>query len=276
MGREIETKLPLQEEQFMQILNLIYRTSLNEKIILTEPALVFKSDEYYSQYKTGAERLSNEPRVIRIRTEKKAELPDINGKTFSEIRALLLQMEGEKSDTSRAFFTIKNKTIENGIELNREDETFIQDPDVLRAFFKGTRFDLWFCKKKIAFGASVKSACAPTPHSAKLAPHSKTLASYNDRDIPIHGGTNVMHREANSNTVGANVIHEQQNPHTDRLAFRLELELVNGLPYVEIEYTGETEIAQHVRAELETLLAGLGLGGAKKDSRSWAEIIGTS
>ena len=54
----------------------------------------------------------------------------------------------------------------------------------------------------------------------------------------------------------------------------LELEKVNGLPYIEIEYTGESFSADEVRVNLEKILTTLGVDPKKRDSRSWPEILG--
>ena len=53
----------------------------------------------------------------------------------------------------------------------------------------------------------------------------------------------------------------------------LELEKVNSLPYIEIEYTEEDLPADQVRAGLEKILLALGVDPKKRDSRSWAEIL---
>ena len=53
----------------------------------------------------------------------------------------------------------------------------------------------------------------------------------------------------------------------------LELEKVNSLPYIEIEYTKEDLPADQVRAGLEKILLALGVDPKKRDSRSWAEIL---
>ena len=60
---------------------------------------------------------------------------------------------------------------------------------------------------------------------------------------------------------------------TRPLEFHLELELVNGLPYIEIEYTKEDETAENVRIALDNLIEQLSLDKSKKDSRSWVQII---
>ena len=53
----------------------------------------------------------------------------------------------------------------------------------------------------------------------------------------------------------------------------LELEKVNFLPYIEIEYTKEDLPADQVRVGLEKILLALGVDPKKRDSRSWAEIL---
>lgn len=53
----------------------------------------------------------------------------------------------------------------------------------------------------------------------------------------------------------------------------LELEKVNSLPYIEIEYTKDDLPADQVRAGLEKILLALGVDPKKRDSRSWAEIL---
>jgi len=59
------------------------------------------------------------------------------------------------------------------------------------------------------------------------------------------------------------------------LEFEAHLELlkVNGLPYIEIEYTKETPEADKVRLLLEKILLVLEIDPEKRDKRSWAEII---
>lgn len=54
----------------------------------------------------------------------------------------------------------------------------------------------------------------------------------------------------------------------------LELEKVNGLPYIEIEYTKENLPAEKVRLMLEKILESLGIDPEKRDGRSWIEIVG--
>ena len=195
MSREIELKVPLSVEQFDRIQKILTQKEQLPSINIRGLSHILKSDEYFSRYHTHEERIkNNELRVIRLRTEN-------DGK-------------GEKS-----FFCIKRKTIENGVEFNSEKETFVENADVLRAFFEASGFIKWFEKKKDAI--SVYATLSEKP------------------DFEAH----------------------------------LELEKVNSLPYIEIEYTKEDFPADQVRAGLEQILLALGVDPKKRDSRSWAEIL---
>lgn len=195
MSREIELKVPLTCEQFGRIEKILTKKDQLPSINIRGLSHILKSDEYFSRYHTHEERIkNNELRVIRLRTE--------NDGT------------GEKS-----FFCIKRKSIENGMEFNSEKETFVEDADVLRAFFEASGFIKWFEKKKDAI--SVYATLSEKP------------------DFEAH----------------------------------LELEKVNSLPYIEIEYTKEDLPADQVRAGLEKILLALGVDPKKRDSRSWAEIL---
>lgn len=195
MSREIELKVPLTCEQFDRIEKILTQKEQLSSINICGLSHILKSDEYFSRYHTHEERIkNNELRVIRIRTENDG--------------------RGEKS-----FFCIKRKTIENGVEFNSEKETFVEDADVLRAFFEASGFIKWFEKKKDAI--SVYATLSEKP------------------DFEAH----------------------------------LELEKVNSLPYIEIEYTKDDLPADQVRAGLEKILLALGVDPKKRDSRSWAEIL---
>ncbi|MBR0100352.1 MAG: hypothetical protein IJP90_11655 [Treponema sp.] len=195
MSREIELKVPLTCEQFDRIQKILTQKEQFSSINIRGLSHILKSDEYFSRYHTHEERIkNNELRVIRLRTEN-----DVTGE--------------------KAFFCIKQKTIENGVEFNSEKETFVEDADVLRAFFEASGFIKWFEKKKDALSVYA------------------TLAE-------------------NSN-----------------FEAHLELEKVNSLPYIEIEYTKEDLPADQVRAGLEQILLAIGVDPKKRDSRSWAEIL---
>ena len=105
MGREIEIKIPLTDEQYDKIFSVITGTeNLTGVKVFGQPEHLIKSDIYFSRYNTREEsKAAGEPQVIRIRSEVAA---------------------GNKTN-ERSFFCIKRKTIENGIEFNREDETFV-------------------------------------------------------------------------------------------------------------------------------------------------------
>ena len=135
MGREIEIKIPLTSEEFDRIYDfLCLKQSIDGIKILgddknpCERKFFLKKDEYFSKYKKEIERReNNEPQVIRIRTQ---------------------DFENDR----RSYFTIKRKVVEDGIEVNKEDETFIEDADVLRNFFALSGYSRWFSKEKKACG----------------------------------------------------------------------------------------------------------------------------
>lgn len=135
MGREIEIKIPLTSEEFDRIYDfLCLKKSIDGIKILgddknpCERKFFLKKDEYFSKYKKEIERReNNEPQVIRIRTQ---------------------DFENDR----RSYFTIKRKVVEDGIEVNKEDETFIEDANVLRDFFALSGYSRWFSKEKKACG----------------------------------------------------------------------------------------------------------------------------
>lgn len=139
MGREIEIKIPLTSKEFDRLYDfLCLKISIEGIQILgnvknpCERRFTLKKDEYYSKYKKEIERKeNNEPQVIRIRTQ---------------------DFENER----RSYFTIKRKVVEDGIEVNKEDETFIEDTNVLRDFFALAGYSKWFSKEKKACGVYCK------------------------------------------------------------------------------------------------------------------------
>lgn len=113
-NKEIELKVPLSDSDYDR-LRLEYFAGVEE---------VIKCDEYFSRYDTLEERIRyDEPKVIRLRKE------------------------GNES-----FFTVKRKSIQNGIEVNEEQETFIQNPEVLKNFMVLSGYHRWFYKEKKAYG----------------------------------------------------------------------------------------------------------------------------
>ena len=132
MGREIELKIPLTNQQYDEIFCVINGEKTLDGIkVLSKPVFIKKWDEYYSRYKNREERdVHGEPQVIRIRGE-------------------------EKEGKIESYFTIKRKSKENGIEFNEENETYIENPDVLRDFFNVACYIRFFEKCKEAWGCNV-------------------------------------------------------------------------------------------------------------------------
>lgn len=252
MGREIEVKIPLMQKEFMKIMAWILESEKNPGIVFKNREIVFKTDEYYSQYKSMKSRLKNEPRVIRIRTQTKTTdfLDLIEKESFEEICERFSEKRKQCLGKAESFFAIKTKRIQNGIEFNEESETTLENPDVLRQFFAQTKFHKWFQKEKIALGtkciALAAENCAPL--------------------VPDGGDKNCA-----LDIVSAQSEFSASNIRP--LEFHLELELVNRLPYIEIEYTKEDETAENVRVALDNLIERLSLDKSKKDSRSWVQII---
>lgn len=137
MGREIEIKIPLKSEDYNSIYSAINKETVINGITFGSVEKLFKQDEYYSLYDTRAERLENgEPQVIRIRTE-------------------------DNGEEKKAYFTLKRKTRQNGIELNKEDESFVSDADVIRDILQISKYKCWFKKEKSAFSVYCKSSVLP-------------------------------------------------------------------------------------------------------------------
>ena len=135
MGREIEIKIPLTDSEYEKIKKQIC-DGCEKRFV--------KNDEYYSRYKTRAEsKAAGEPQVIRIRSEK---FSDAGTDVFSELKS---------------YFCIKRKVIENGMEFNREDETFIEDANVVRDLLLFSDYYKFFEKTKNAISAFCKSDVVP-------------------------------------------------------------------------------------------------------------------
>ena len=75
MGREIEMKIALTQEEFLSVYKAIYGEEKYSEIQFGKVQLLFKQDKNYSRYKTHKERkASSEPKVIRLRKEEIIEL----------------------------------------------------------------------------------------------------------------------------------------------------------------------------------------------------------
>lgn len=141
MGREIEIKIPLIDEQYDKIFSVITGAEpLTGVKVFGQPEHLIKSDIYFSRYNTREEsKAAGEPQVIRIRSEVAV---------------------GDKTN-ERSFFCIKRKTIENGIEFNREDETFVEKPEIIRDLLLFSGYHQFFEKNKDAYGVHCESVVLP-------------------------------------------------------------------------------------------------------------------
>ena len=203
MGREIEIKIPLTDAEYEKIFKVIsgQQTLTGVEVAADGLEHLLKTDQYFSRYATRQEgKEAGEPQVIRIRSESSA---------------------GDRTN-ERSFFCIKRKTIENGIELNREDETFVENVDVIRDLLLFSGYHQFFEKNKDSYGVHCQSVVLP----------------------------------------GCD--------------FHLELEVVNGLKYIEVEVTDGTDKADDVRVALEKFMELFGLDTSKRDKRSWMKIINGS
>ena len=232
MSKEIELKVPVTQEQFNAIYQKIYVEKNYENLIILESSTdkIFKSDEYFTRYNSREEMIKyNEPQVIRIRTE---------------------IIKGRK----QSYFTIKRKTVENGIEVNKEDETFLENDEALRILFEEAGYKRWFNKEKTSYS----SYCLLAEGMGKKS----------------DGDDKVSYVAGNG------------SESTGQTKFHLELVTVNGLRYVEVEVVlGDDDEAEakskdetkkpeaNLKAELEKFIIALGLNPADKDPRSWYVII---
>lgn len=203
MAREIEMKIPLTEEQYEYIYDVIFGKKSIQGLVADKPVNIIKNDEYYSKYEIYAERLAKvregiEPQVIRIRT-------------------VLKNKDGEEN--KKAYFTIKRKVIEDGTEINKEDETYVENADVLRELFRLADYTMWFEKQKNAYSVYCRA------------------------------------------------------PLLNETPFHLELEIVNGFKYVEVEVLDEKIPEEVVKTAIGDFMKMLGLNPDDKDGRSWKEIV---
>lgn len=222
MGREIEIKIPLTDEQYDKIFSVITGAEpLTGVKVFGQPEHLIKSDIYFSRYNTREEsKAAGEPQVIRIRIERLVGPKNLSFEDFDFSKSQK-NIEAEITN-ERSFFCIKRKTIENGIEFNREDETFVEKPEIIRDLLLFSGYHQFFEKNKDAYGVHCRSVVLPS------------------------------------------------------CDFHLELEMVNGLKYIEVEVTDGTDAADDVRLALEKFMELFGLDTSKRDKRSWMEIINGS
>ncbi|MCQ2592125.1 MAG: hypothetical protein MJ188_05015 [Treponema sp.] len=167
MGREIEIKIPLSKEQFSDLYEKLVvcknLTSIDGKessffsgitVVSVDEGLILKKDEYYSKYKTRDERIqAKEPQCIRVRTEGTIKAGE-NASCAGGNTAC-------SGGNTRSFFTLKRKSMENGTEFNQENETFVEDVEVLRDFFAVAGYCQWFYKEKKAYSVHCESSALP-------------------------------------------------------------------------------------------------------------------
>ena len=141
MGREVELKIPLTESEYDFIFRVLHKKERVAELEFVdgECGRIIKSDEYYSRYASKEEsRAAGEPEVIRIR--------------------------GEMRDgAEQFFFCMKRKSVVNGIEMNREDETFVSNPSVIRDVLELAGYHKFFEKKKDVFSAFLRFADGKPP-----------------------------------------------------------------------------------------------------------------
>ena len=149
MGREIELKIPLSQNEYDFIKNVIYsETKIPDISFMSKPVFLVKEDEYYSRFNSYEERLqNNEAQCIRIRSE-----AIYSNSLLSDI--------GECTE-EKSYFTIKRKSYKDNMEVNREDETFVENTDVLRKLFSEAKYKCWFKKEKRAHSVYGKADSYP-------------------------------------------------------------------------------------------------------------------
>ena len=232
MGKEIELKIPLSQEQYDDLYKKIFveKNCTGVKVLDSSSEQIYKHDEYFTKYATLEERVEkNEPQVIRLRTE---------------------SVRGDK----QCFFTIKRKTVQNGIEVNKEDETFVSDENVLRLFFEEAGYRRWFNKEKKAYS----SHCVLDDEN-----------EVSDCGIgQVKLGQTIFHLELVEVNgmlyVEVEVVSEDDTAETEnKLCGKGSADLC-----------GQKKLPEsNLKAELEKFVVALGLNPADKEPRSWYQII---
>jgi adenylate cyclase class IV len=232
MGKEIELKIPLSQVQYDDLYKKIFgeKNCTGVKVLDSSSEQIYKHDEYFTKYATLEERAEkNEPQVIRLRTE---------------------SVSGDK----QCFFTIKRKTVQNGIEVNKEDETLVSDENVLRLFFEEAGYRRWFNKEKKAYS----SHCVLDDENEA-----------SDCGIgQVKLGQTIFHLELVEVNkmlyVEVEVVSDEDTAETEnKLCGKGSADLC-----------GQKKLPEsNLKAELEKFVLALGLNPADKDPRSWYQII---
>ena len=161
MGREIEMKIALTQEEFLSVYKAIYGEEKYSKIQFGKVQLLFKQDKNYSRYKTHKERkASSEPKIIRLRKEEIIELEkpvDFTNQNMSKVSEIFKSFRSPENK-NQSFFTIKYKTRQDGIEFNREDETFVEKQEVIEEMLEIAGYECWFTKEKCAWSSHCTSS----------------------------------------------------------------------------------------------------------------------
>lgn len=110
---EVEVKYALSDEDFKRI---------SVAFALSHADNLFKKDSYYTRYPSKKKALAKGEPLIRIREE--------NGKSF---------------------LTIKNKSKDGNFEVNKEQETEVEDITVVRNLLLSTGYREYFYKEKDAW-----------------------------------------------------------------------------------------------------------------------------
>ena len=232
MGKEIELKIPLSQAQYEELYKKIFveKKCAGVKVLDSSGEQIYKHDEYFTKYATLEERAEkNEPQVIRLRTE---------------------SVRGNK----QCLFTIKRKTLQNGIEVNKEDETLVSDENVLRLFFEEAGYRRWFNKEKKAYS----SHCVLDDENEA-----------SDCGIgQVKLGQTIFHLELVEVNkmlyVEVEVVSDDDTAETEnKLCGKGSSDLC-----------GQKKLPEsNLKAQLEKFVVALGLNPADKDGRSWYQII---
>ena len=234
MGKEIELKIPLSQVQYDDLYKKIFveKNCTGVKVLDSSSEQIYKHDEYFTKYATLEERAKkNEPQVIRLRTE---------------------SVRGDK----QCFLTIKRKTVQNGIEVNKEDETLVSDENVLRLFFEEAGYRRWFNKEKKAYSSHCVLDDENEASDCGIGQVKLGQTIFHLELVEVNGMLYVEVEVVSDDDV---VTTETGNETCDK---------------VSADSGGQKKLpGSNLKAELEKYVVALGLNPADKDPRSWYQII---
>ena len=233
MGKEIELKIPLSQVQYDDLYKKIFveKNCTGVKVLDSSSEQIYKHDEYFTKYATLEERAEkNEPQVIRLRTE---------------------SVLGNK----QCFFTIKRKTLQNGIEVNKEDETLVSDENVLRLFFEEAGYRRWFNKEKKAYSSHCVLDDENEASDCGIGQVKLGQTIFHLELVEVNGMLYVEVEVVSDDDVAA----ETENRLCDKGA---------------ADSCGQKKLPEsNLKAQLEKFVVALGLNPADKEPRSWYQII---